>query len=284
MIITTINELRTYLDSQRKSGKAIGLVPTMGFLHEGHLSLIRRAKADNDIVVVSDFVNPTQFAPNEDFESYPRNIERDEQLATGAGADVIFYPSVEEMYPAGSSTFVEVVGEITKVLCGASRPSHFRGVTTVVTMLFNIVQPNRAYFGQKDAQQAAVLIKMANDLHMNIELIVCPIVREANGLAMSSRNTYLSANERTQAVVLNQALLEAKSAFENGETDVQKLIGIISGKINEMPLADIDYVNIYEYPSLKTTKEIGAKALAAVAVKFGKTRLIDNIILKNKCN
>lgn len=284
MIITTINELRTYLDSQRKSGKAIGLVPTMGFLHEGHLSLIRRAKADNDIVVVSDFVNPTQFAPNEDFESYPRNIERDEQLATGAGADVIFYPSVEEMYPAGSSTFVEVVGEITKVLCGASRPSHFRGVTTVVTMLFNIVQPNRAYFGQKDAQQAAVLIKMANDLHMNIELIVCPIVREANGLAMSSRNTYLSANERTQAVVLNQALLEAKSAFENGETDVQKLIGIISGKINEMPLADIDYVNIYEYPSLKTTEEIGAKALAAVAVKFGKTRLIDNIILKNKCN
>lgn len=284
MIITTINELRTYLDSQRKSGKAIGLVPTMGFLHEGHLSLIRRAKADNDIVVVSDFVNPTQFAPNEDFESYPRNIERDEQLATGAGADVIFYPSVKEMYPAGSSTFVEVVGEITKVLCGASRPSHFRGVTTVVTMLFNIVQPNRAYFGQKDAQQTAVLIKMANDLHINIELIVCPIVREANGLAMSSRNTYLSANERTQAVVLNQALLEAKSAFENGETDVQKLIGIISGKINEMPLADIDYVNIYEYPSLKTTEEIGAKALAAVAVKFGKTRLIDNIILKNKCN
>ncbi|MDO5524350.1 MAG: pantoate--beta-alanine ligase [Bacteroidia bacterium] len=284
MIITTIKELRTYLDTHRQSGKTIGFVPTMGFLHEGHLSLIRRAKAENDIVVMSDFVNPTQFAPNEDFESYPRNIEQDEQLAVGAGADIVFYPSVQEMYPTDSSTFVEVMGDITKVLCGASRPSHFRGVTTVVAMLFNIVQPHRAYFGQKDAQQAAVLIKMVNDLHMNIELIVCPIVREEDGLAMSSRNIYLSADERAQAVVLNQALLKAKAAFENGETDVQKLIGIISGKINEAPLAHIDYVNIYEYPSLKTTEEIGAKALAAVAVKFGKTRLIDNIILKNKCN
>lgn len=280
MIIKTIKQLREYLDKHRKLGKTIGLVPTMGFLHEGHLSLIHKAKAENDIVVMSDFVNPTQFAPNEDFESYPRNIERDEQLATAAGADVIFYPSVEEMYPGGSSTFVEVEGDITKVLCGASRPSHFRGVTTVVAMLFNIVQPQKAYFGQKDAQQAAVLIKMVTDLHMNIELIVCPIVREKDGLAMSSRNTYLSEEERAQAVILNKALSEAKNAFESGETNVEKLKQQIKNKINEAPLADIDYVSVYEYPSLKPIETIKDKVLAAVAVRFGKTRLIDNIILE----
>lgn len=280
MIIKTIKQLREYLDKHRKLGKTIGLVPTMGFLHEGHLSLIHKAKAENDIVVMSDFVNPTQFAPNEDFESYPRNIERDEQLATAAGADVIFYPSVEEMYPDRSSTFVEVEGNITKVLCGASRPSHFRGVTTVVAMLFNIVQPHKAYFGQKDAQQVAVLIKMVTDLHMNIELIVCPIVREKDGLAMSSRNVYLSEEERAQAVILNKALSEAKIAFESGETNVEKLKQQIKNKINEAPLADIDYVSVYEYPSLKTIETIKNKALAAVAVRFGKTRLIDNIILE----
>lgn len=280
MIITTIKELRDYLDTHRQAGKTIGLVPTMGFLHEGHLSLIRRAKAGNDIVVVSDFVNPTQFAPNEDFESYPRNIERDEQLATGAGAHAIFYPSAEEMYPHGSSTFVEVTGDITRVLCGASRPAHFKGVTTVVAMLFNIVQPQKAYFGQKDAQQAAVLMKMVTDLHMNIELVVCPIVREKDGLAMSSRNTYLSAAERAQAPILNRALLKGKTAFEKGENSVEELIQLITGKINEAPLADIDYVSIYAFPSLETIETVEEKALAAVAVRFGKTRLIDNIILE----
>ena len=280
MIITTVKELREYLDAQRTSGKSIGFVPTMGFLHEGHLSLIRRAKAENDTVVVSDFVNPTQFAPNEDFESYPRNIERDEQLATGAGADVVFYPSAEEIYPRRSSTFVEVAGDITRVLCGASRPAHFKGVTTVVAILFNIVQPRRAYFGQKDAQQAAILIKMVADLYMDIELIVCPIVREEDGLAMSSRNTYLSATERAQAVILNKALREGQAAFEKGEDNVEKLIRQITGKINEAPLACIDYVSIYAYPSLKTIETVSDKALAAVAVRFGKTRLIDNIILE----
>ena len=280
MIITTINELKKHLNTHRQSGKTIGLVPTMGFLHEGHLSLIRKAKSENDIVVVSDFVNPTQFAPNEDFESYPRDIARDEQLATEAGADVIFHPSVEEMYPHGSSTFVEVEGDITRVLCGKSRPSHFKGVTTVVAMLFNIVEAQKAYFGQKDAQQVAVLLKMVADLHMNIELVVCPIVREKDGLAMSSRNTYLSAEERSQAVILNKALSEGKIAFENGENNVSELTKLISNKINEMPLADIDYVSVYEYPSLKTIETIKSKALAAVAVRFGKTRLIDNIILE----
>ena len=279
MIIETVKELREYLAGQRAAGKTVGLVPTMGFLHEGHLSLIREAKAENDVVVVSDFVNPTQFGPNEDFESYPRNIERDTELALSAGADVIFYPSVSEMYPPESSTYVEVEGNITRVLCGASRPTHFRGVTTVVNKLFNIVEPNKAYFGQKDAQQVAVLTKMVKDLHMDIELIICPIVREPDGLAMSSRNTYLSAEERKQAVILNQALKKAKNAFANGEKDVVKLTEIITDKINEMPLAVIDYVSILDFPSLKPIITIEKDALAAVAVKFGKTRLIDNEIL-----
>lgn len=279
MIIETVKELREYLAGQRAAGKTVGLVPTMGFLHEGHLSLIREAKAENDVVVVSDFVNPTQFGPNEDFESYPRNIERDTELALSAGADVIFYPSVSEMYPPESSTYVEVEGNITRVLCGASRPTHFRGVTTVVNKLFNIVEPDKAYFGQKDAQQVAVLTKMVKDLHMDIELIICPIVREPDGLAMSSRNTYLSAEERKQAVILNQALKKAKNAFANGEKDVVKLTGIITDKINEMPLAVIDYVSILDFPSLKPIITIEKDALGAVAVKFGKTRLIDNEIL-----
>ena len=279
MIIETVKELREYLAGQRAASKTVGLVPTMGFLHEGHLSLIREAKAENDVVVVSDFVNPTQFGPNEDFESYPRNIEQDTELALSAGADVIFYPSVSEMYPPESSTYVEVEGNITRVLCGASRPTHFRGVTTVVNKLFNIVEPDKAYFGQKDAQQVAVLTKMVKDLHMDIELIICPIVREPDGLAMSSRNTYLSAEERKQAVILNQALKKAKNAFANGEKDVVKLTGIITDKINEMPLAVIDYVSILDFPSLKPIITIEKDALAAVAVKFGKTRLIDNEIL-----
>ena len=279
MILETIPELRKHLANWRKAQKSVGLVPTMGFLHEGHLSLIRRAKTGNDIVVVSVFVNPTQFGPNEDFESYPRNILRDTEMAMGAGADVIFYPTVSEMYPNGSSTFVEVAGNITHVLCGASRPSHFRGVTTVVNMLFNIVKPDRAYFGQKDAQQATVLMKMVKDLHMDIELIICSIVREADGLAMSSRNTYLSAEEREQAVVLSKALEKGKEAFSKGERNVDSLIEIITNKINEMPLAAIDYVSIYDYPSLETIEIIDNNALAAVAVKFGKTRLIDNNLL-----
>ena len=280
MIIKTIKELDTQLAPYRNEGKTIGFVPTMGFLHEGHLSLIRRAKAENDIVVVSDFVNPTQFAPNEDFESYPRDIVRDEELATSAGADFIFHPSVSEIYPEGSSTLVEVEGDITKVLCGESRPSHFKGVTTVVAILFNIVKANKAYFGQKDAQQVAVLLQMVRDLHMNIELVVCPIIREEDGLAMSSRNTYLSDEARKQSVVLNQSLLLAEGVFNNGENSTNKLIKIIADKINEMPLAEIDYVSIYDYPSLKVITKINQQALAAVAVKFGNTRLIDNIILK----
>lgn len=282
MIIETINELRNYLEEHRKTGKTIGFVPTMGFLHEGHLSLIRAAKAENDVVVVSDFVNPTQFAPNEDFESYPRNIEQDEKMAMEAGADVIFFPSVEEMYPNGSSTFVEVEGEMTKILCGKSRPSHFKGVTTVVNILFNIVQPNKAYFGQKDAQQAAVLMKMVRDLHQNLEIVVCPIVREKDGLAMSSRNTYLDTQQRKDATILYQSLQEAELHFKNGENNVENLTQFIRKKLSEKSSADIDYIEIYDFPSLTKIEKIDHKALAAIAVRFGKTRLIDNIILEKK--
>lgn len=282
MLIHTIKELKAYLADKRNNNKTIGLVPTMGFLHDGHLSLIKKAKVENDVVVVSDFVNPTQFAPNEDFESYPRNIDNDTKMAVAAGADVVFYPTVEEMYPSGSTTFVEVTGNITQVLCGASRPSHFRGVTTVVNMLFNIVQPHRAYFGQKDAQQAAILIKMVKELHISVELITCPIVREKDGLAMSSRNTYLTKDERQQAPILRKALLNAKTAFENGNTDAGELVHIVSQKIGEVPLAKIDYVKIYEYPTLEKIVTIHKPAIVAVAVYFGKTRLIDNILLKKK--
>ena len=281
MVIKSIKELRSRLAKADKGDKTVGLVPTMGFLHEGHLSLIRRAAKENDLVVVSIFVNPTQFGPNEDFETYPRDIDQDTKLAYEAGADIIFNPSASEIYPEGSSTWVNVEGDITSVLCGASRPTHFRGVTTVVNILFNIVKPNRAYFGQKDAQQAAVLTKMVRDLHIDLELVVCPIVREADGLALSSRNTYLSSEERKQALILNQSLLKAKDAYFEGETSTAILTQLIEKKIKSMPLAQIDYISIYSYPELVKIDKIEAPAIMAVAVKFGKTRLIDNIILEN---
>ncbi len=279
MIIEKIEELKKELRKNRQENRTVGFVPTMGYLHKGHLSLIEKAKEENDIVVISIFVNPTQFAPNEDFESYPRDLKRDSELAYQSGADIIFHPSVEEMYPRDSSTFVEVTGQITQVLCGKSRPTHFRGVTTVVNMLFNIVEPYKAYFGQKDAQQVAVLQKMVTDLHMNVELVVCPIVREEDGLAMSSRNIYLSEEERKQALVLNQSLREAEKLYKNGERETKVLKQYITEKIATMPLAVIDYVSIYEYPSLKETQILSYQCLIAVAVKFGKTRLIDNVII-----
>lgn len=282
MVITTTELMGRALASAENKNKSIGLVPTMGYLHKGHLSLIERAKRENDLVVVSIFVNPTQFGPNEDFETYPRNIFQDTELAYKAGADIIFNPNVSEMYLEGSATWVNVEGDITSVLCGASRPTHFRGVTTVVNMLLNIVRPDKAYFGQKDAQQVAVITKMVNDLHMNVELVVCPIVRETDGVAMSSRNSYLNAEEREQAVILNQALQMARKNFVEGERDVAVLTQMMKEKIATMPLAEIDYVSIYAYPSLAKIESIADRAIIAVAVKFGKTRLIDNEILKIK--
>lgn len=282
MVINRKDELKRFIKNARNEQKTIGFVPTMGFLHEGHLSLIKKAKEENSLVAVSIFVNLTQFGPGEDFETYPRDIQTDTRLAVEAGADVIFNPSAEEIYIPGSSTWVEVEGDITSVLCGASRPTHFRGVTTVVNMLFNIVEPDRAYFGQKDAQQAAVLTKMVQDLHMNVEIVVCPIVRETDGLALSSRNIYLNKEEREQAAVLNKSLQLCQEAYWNGEKNAKALTELIINSINQMPLADIDYVNIHSYPLLETITEIEEKAIIAVAVKFGKTRLIDNVILEKK--
>lgn len=283
-IIKTIAELETWSAGADRKNRALGLVPTMGYLHEGHCSLIRAAKADNDLVVVSVFVNPTQFAPGEDFESYPRNIERDYELAINAGADVVFNPEAGEIYVPGSSTVVEVTGEITKKLCGASRPTHFKGVTTVVNILFNIVRPDKAYFGQKDAQQALIIKKMVRDLHMPVEVIVCPIVREADGLAMSSRNVYLSPEERKQAVCLSCGLQKAWEYLNSGSDDsrsVGKLIEIIEDHIKGQDIAVIDYVRILDGETLEEINAIepGKTALAAVAVRFGKTRLIDNRVL-----
>jgi pantoate--beta-alanine ligase len=283
-IIKTVKELEAWSKNADRKNSTLGLIPTMGYLHEGHCSLIRAAKSENDLVVVSVFVNPTQFAPGEDFESYPRSIERDYKLAIEAGADVVFNPETEEVYVPGSSTFVEVTGEITRKLCGASRPTHFRGVTTVVNILFNIVQPDKAYFGQKDAQQAMIIKKMVRDLHMPVEVVVCPIVREADGLAMSSRNVYLSQEERKQALCLSGGLKKAWEYLNSGAEDsrsVKKLIEIIRNEIEGQSLAVIDYVMILDGETLEeiTSIEPGKTALAAVAVKFGKTRLIDNRVL-----
>ena len=282
MVITTTELIKRFLATANKENKTIGLVPTMGFLHKGHLSLIERAKKENDLVIVSIFVNPTQFSPNEDFETYPRSIMQDTILAYNVGADIIFNPNTREIYPEGSSSWVNVEGDITSVLCGASRPTHFKGVTTVVNILFNIIQPNRAYFGQKDAQQVAVLTKMVRDLHINVEIVVCPIVREEDGLALSSRNTYLSDEDRQQALVLNEALQLACRIYKGGERDVETLGQLIKTKITTMPLAEIDYVSIYSYPSLAQINTIVDTTIIAVAVKFGKTRLIDNVILKKR--
>jgi pantoate--beta-alanine ligase len=283
-IIKTVKELEAWSKNADRKNSTLGLIPTMGYLHEGHCSLIRAAKSENDLVVVSVFVNPTQFAPGEDFESYPRSIERDYKLAIEAGADVVFNPETGEVYVPGSSTFVEVTGEITRKLCGASRPTHFRGVTTVVNILFNIVQPDKAYFGQKDAQQAMIIKKMVRDLHMPVEVVVCPIVREADGLAMSSRNVYLSQEERKQALCLSGGLKKAWEYLNSGAEDsrsVKKLIEIIRNEIEGQSLAVIDYVMILDGETLEeiTSIEPGKTALAAVAVKFGKTRLIDNRVL-----
>lgn len=278
-IAETIREIREIVAEERKAGKKIGFVPTMGYFHEGHLSLIKKAKTENEFIVVSIFVNPTQFGIGEDYETYPRELERDGKLAENAGADVIFHPTVQEMYPQGYKTFVEVE-EITSKLCGASRPGHFRGVTTVVMKLFNIVKPDRVYFGQKDAQQVAVIQQMTRDLNIDIEIIPCPIVREADGLAMSSRNIYLNEEERKSALVLSQSLFRIEEVIRNGERDAAKVKGLITAHINSEPGAHIDYVEIVDAITLEEIESIRGTVLIALAVKIGKTRLIDNIRLE----
>lgn len=278
-IAVTVKETREQVDEWRRQGLSVGLVPTMGYLHEGHKSLITRAVSENDRVVVSVFVNPMQFGPSEDLESYPRDMDRDAALCEEAGAALIFHPEPSEMYHNGFSSYVDM-DTLTGGLCGKSRPVHFRGVCTVVAKLFNIVVPDRAYFGQKDAQQLAVIRHMADDLSYGIEIKGCPIVREADGLARSSRNTYLGKEERQAALVLNKALSEGKKLIESGERDAVKIKDTVTGIINSEPMARIDYVEAVNWDSLEPVTDINGPVLVAVAVFIGKTRLIDNFIAK----
>ena len=277
-IIKEISELRKIIKDWRREGLTVGLVPTMGYLHEGHKSLIVRAVAENDRVVVSDFVNPTQFGPNEDFETYPRDIDADAKLCDDAGAAVIFNPEPEEMYDNALTTVN--MTEITEVLCGKSRPTHFSGVCTVVSKLFNIVTPDKAYFGQKDAQQLCVIRKMVKDLNFDIEIIGCPIIRESDGLAKSSRNTYLSADERKAALCLSRSLETGKRMIENSEESADAVSDAIRAEISREPLARIDYVEIVGLNDLKPLTKIKEPLLCAIAVYIGKTRLIDNFIME----
>ena len=277
MIVTAkIEEVRA-LRKQDKD-ESWGFVPTMGYLHEGHLSLVRRARQENGRVAASIFVNPTQFAPTEDLSSYPRNLERDLALLKAENVDLVFTPSDEMMYPSDFQTTI-LLSEVTKPLEGKSRPTHFAGVATIVAKLFNIVQPTRAYFGQKDAQQAVVLRQMVRDLNFSLELIVCPIVRESDGLAMSSRNKYLSPDERKAALVLSQSLQQARSAFAHGERDANVLRQIMTDLIYAEPLARLDYVSAAHPDTLAELAQIEDKALLSMAVFIGKTRLIDNLII-----
>ncbi len=275
-VIETIAEVKK---ARHELKGSVGFVPTMGYLHEGHLSLVKRARAENDTATASIFVNPTQFGPKEDFESYPRDTERDLTLLEKEKTDIVFMPSAAEIYPPRFNSWVEVE-DITGRLEGASRPGHFRGVTTVVAKLFNIVEPTRAYFGQKDAQQLAVIKKMVKDLNMDLEIVACPTVREPDGLAMSSRNTYLNPEERKAATVLYQSLNLAKEMWLKGEKNADKIRREMTGLIRRQPLAHIDYVSIADNETLEELEEIKTPALVSLAVKIGKPRLIDNIVLE----
>ncbi|SDM48351.1 pantoate--beta-alanine ligase [Lachnospira pectinoschiza] len=274
-ITKTVEEVKRFVKPWKKEGLSIGLVPTMGFLHEGHASLIKRAREENDIVIVSDFVNPIQFGVGEDLESYPRDFEADCQLCRDLGVDLIFNPSPEEMYLDGFHTHVGV-DVLSKGLCGKTRPIHFNGVCTVVSKLFNIAEADRAYFGQKDAQQLCIVKRMVRDLNFNIEIVGCPIIRENDGLAKSSRNTYLSFDERKAALIINKALTTGKSLLLSGVHDADKIKEEVTKIIETEPLAKIDYVEIVETNELQPVKQITGEILCAVAVYIGKTRLIDN--------
>lgn len=279
-VFQTIKQTQEWCQEQKLKGKKVGLVPTMGYLHDGHLSLVKEACRQCDAVVVSIFVNPTQFGVGEDFERYPRDLAKDKELLETTRADVIFAPEVVEMYPAGYDTFVEVFGSITGKLCGASRPGHFRGVATVVSKLFLICQPDIAFFGQKDAQQVMVIEKMVRELNFPITIVRVPIVREADGLAMSSRNVYLDADQRKQALVLNQALQKAEKAISAGERDLAAVKRILVETIESSPLARVDYAEILSAEDLSNLDVIKGRVLMAVAVKFGGTRLIDNRLVE----
>ena len=278
-IVETVEEVRAQVKAWRKEGFSVGLVPTMGFLHEGHKSLIDRAVAENDKVVVSVFVNPMQFGPKEDLASYPRDLDRDAALCEDAGAALISHPQPSEMYHDDFSSFVDM-STLTGGLCGKTRPIHFRGVCTVVSKLFNIVVPDKAYFGQKDAQQLAVIRHMVRDLNFGIEIVGCPIIREEDGLAKSSRNTYLNEKERQAALVLSRSLKEGKALMDAGEKDTAKIRKVITDMIEKEPLAKIDYVEVVDWNTLESVDKVDGPVLTAIAVYIGKTRLIDNFIVE----
>lgn len=277
-IVSTVEQVREEVKKWRQQGLTVGLVPTMGYLHEGHKSLIDKAVAQNDKVVVSVFVNPIQFGPTEDLATYPRDLERDAALCEDAGAALIFHPEKEDMYFDDFCTYIDMDG-LTKGLCGKTRPIHFRGVCTVVGKLFNIVHPDRAYFGQKDAQQLAVVRRMVRDLNFDLEIVGCPIIREEDGLAKSSRNTYLSEEERQAAVILHKGLVKGEEMVRAGEKDVKKVLNAITEIIESEPLARIDYVEAVDFDNIETIDTIEGSVLVAVAVYIGKTRLIDNFIV-----
>lgn len=278
-VVHTIKEVREQVKQWRREGLSVGLVPTMGYLHEGHQSLIAKSVDENDKTVVSVFVNPMQFAPSEDLESYPRDLEADAKLCDKTGADLIFNPEPEEMYTDGFCSFVDMNGP-TAQLCGKSRPIHFRGVCTVVSKLFNIVTPDRAYFGQKDAQQLAVIKRMVTDLNVPVEIVGCPIIREIDGLAKSSRNTYLNAEERKAALILSQTVFMGQKLVQEGLTDAKKLVALMKKNIEKEPLAKIDYVEAVDFDDISIKDTISDNTLIAMAVYIGKTRLIDNFIVE----
>ena len=278
-VVKTIKEVRAQVLAWRKEGLTVGLVPTMGYLHEGHQSLIAKSVAENDRTVVSVFVNPIQFGPNEDLEAYPRDLQRDMAAVEAVGGDLIFNPEPSEMYPQHFTSFIDTT-ETTELLCGAVRPIHFRGVCTVVGKLFNIVQPDKAYFGQKDAQQLATIRRFVRDLDFPVQIVACPIVREADGLAKSSRNTYLSATERQAALILSKSLKLGREAIEQGERNAQRIIDIIRQNLETEPLARVEYVEVVDFENIQRVQQIEGETLVAIAVYIGKTRLIDNFVWK----
>ena len=274
-IVSSVDEVRARVKAWRRQGLSVGLVPTMGYLHEGHRSLIVRAVQENDRVVVSDFVNPTQFGPGEDLASYPRDIEADARLCEAAGAHLVFHPAPEDMYAPDFCTWVDM-RSLSETLCGRTRPIHFRGVCTVVSKLFHIVAPDRAYFGQKDAQQLAIIRRMVRDLNFDIEIVGCPIVREADGLAKSSRNTYLNPEERRAALVLSRAVFLGRDMMEKGEREASVVLSAMKAGIEKEPLARIDYVDMVDASSMQPVARAEGPVLCAMAVYIGSTRLIDN--------
>lgn len=282
-IVSTINEVRAQVKAWKREGLIVGFVPTMGYLHEGHASLMKRARLDCDKVVASIFVNPMQFGANEDLDSYPRDLEADAKLCESIGVDLIFHPEVEEMYADGFCSFVDMNG-LTKELCGKSRPIHFRGVCTVVSKLFHIVTPDKAFFGQKDAQQLAVIRRMVKDLNMDIEVVGCPIVREEDGLAKSSRNTYLNEEERNAALILSKTIRLGEKLVKDGTRDAKELVAAMKENLEKEPLAKIDYVEAVSMDTIEKIDKIEGNVLVAMAVYIGKTRLIDNFIVGGENN